>query len=230
MEGLKQIYTESNVRVRSVQARISELHNQLEKLGGKGEPTSGNGQDNESLYPSIRRLPLLGVAYADLFRRLKVQESVFEVLTQEYELAKVQEAKEIPSVKVLDPPEIPEKKSFPPRFAIIFLGTILSIALGSAWVLGRTYWEKTDRLDPRRIFVKEVLDSMKSSLHLPSANGNESAGPSGKSWIRLRRRGEDSERKKSGYRPRKLLYGLQLTFASPCRRRGEAVSGIVGLD
>jgi len=78
-EGLKQIYTDNNVRVRSIRARIEELKRQLEKIGGKGENTSApaEGQE-EALYPSIRRLPLLGVPYADLYRRTRVQEAVFE--------------------------------------------------------------------------------------------------------------------------------------------------------
>ena len=63
------------------------------------------------LYPSIRQLPLLGVAYADLYRRIKIQEAVYETLTKQYELAKVQEAKEIPTVKVLDPGELPREES-----------------------------------------------------------------------------------------------------------------------
>ncbi|HYL69410.1 MAG TPA: Wzz/FepE/Etk N-terminal domain-containing protein, partial [Candidatus Limnocylindria bacterium] len=91
LEGLRQIYADSNIRVRSVRARIAELRNQLGKIGGR----SGNGQmvletRGESLYPSIRELPLLGVTYADLYRRSKVQEAVYETLTQEYELAKVE--------------------------------------------------------------------------------------------------------------------------------------------
>jgi len=40
LEGLKQIYTDNNVRVRSVSARIAELKRQLEKLAGKGEQAS----------------------------------------------------------------------------------------------------------------------------------------------------------------------------------------------
>ena len=51
-----------------------------------------------------------------------------ETLTQEYELAKVQEAKEIPTVKVLDPPNLPEKKSFPPRLLFMLLGTMLALS------------------------------------------------------------------------------------------------------
>src|SRR5713226_3842850 len=94
LQGLKQMYTDNNVRVRSVKARVSELQHQLEKLGGKGEdPLAPSGQQVASLYPSIRKLPLLGVAYADLYRRTRVQEAVFESLTKEYEMAKVQEVK-----------------------------------------------------------------------------------------------------------------------------------------
>ena len=129
LEGLKQVYADGNVRVRSTQARVDELRRQIEKsLGSKsGDPGTGNGQNRQSLYPSIRELPALGVGYADLYRNTKVQEAVFQTLTQEYELAKVQEAKETPSVKVLDPPNVPEKKSFPPRLLIVALGTALTM-------------------------------------------------------------------------------------------------------
>ena len=79
---------------------------------------------------------MLGVKYADLLRRTKTQEAVLEMLTQQYELAKVQEAKEIPTVKVLDAPKVPERKSFPPRLLIIVMGTGLAFVFSAAWVLG----------------------------------------------------------------------------------------------
>src|SRR5205814_7910045 len=152
LEGLKQIYTDNNVRVRSVRARIAELKRQLEKLGGKGEQASeSSGQQSDFLYPSIRKLPLLGVTYADLYRRTRVQEAVFETLTKQYELAKVQEAKEIPTVKVLDLPNIPDKQSFPPRLLIIFLGTALAVGIGTGWVFAKTTWELTDSSNPRQM-------------------------------------------------------------------------------
>jgi uncharacterized protein involved in exopolysaccharide biosynthesis len=172
LEGLKQIYTNNNVRVRSVSARIAELKRQLEKLGGKGEPASdSSGQQADYLYPSIRKLPLLGVTYADLYRRTRVQEAVFETLTKQYELAKVQEAKEIPTVKVLDVPNIPEKKSFPPRLLMIFLGTTLAFAAATTWVFGKTTWDKTHSDDPRKVFAQEVFQSAKAYLPWASKNG-----------------------------------------------------------
>jgi len=170
-EGLKQIYSENNVRIRSVKARINELRHQLEKLGGKSESsTSISDQPNDSMYPSIRKLPLLGVEYADLYRRTKIREAVLETLTKEYELAKVQEAKEIPTVKVLDIANIPDKKSSPHRLLIILLGTALAFAGAVTWVFGNAVWQETDSSDPRKVFAQEVLTTVSASLPMLSRN------------------------------------------------------------
>ncbi|MGO8790785.1 MAG: lipopolysaccharide biosynthesis protein [Terriglobia bacterium] len=172
LEGLKQFYTDGNVRVRSAQARVTELENQLRKVGGKDESTSlETGPQGDSLYPSIRKLPLLGVRFADLYRETKVQEAVFETLTQEYEMAKVQEAKEIPSVKVLDPPNIPEKKQFPPRILIALLGAALAFSCGVIWLFGHKAWKQTDPADPGKILAQEVFYAVKAALPWASQNG-----------------------------------------------------------
>jgi len=177
LEGLKQIYTDSNVRVRSVRARVAELQNQLERIGGKGEAASlaGNAQ-GDSFYPSIRKLPLLGVTYADLYRRTKVQEAVFEALTQQYELAKVQEAKETPSVKVLDAAKVPEKKSFPPRLLIMLLCTFLTLMGGTVMVLGRARWAEVDATDPGKVLAQEVFRTLHARLPWSASNGSRFAG------------------------------------------------------
>ncbi|MGB6077657.1 MAG: hypothetical protein WBG29_18645, partial [Candidatus Acidiferrales bacterium] len=85
LQGLKQIYTENNVRVRATEARISELHLQLEKLSGTAStPAGGAGTATDMMYPSLRQLPILGVPFADLYRKLTVEETVYETLTKEY--------------------------------------------------------------------------------------------------------------------------------------------------
>ena len=97
---------------------------------------------------------------------------VYELLTEQYELAKVQEAKETPSVKVLDPARIPERKSFPPRLVIMFLGTFLAFALSVVWVLGSARWEEADSQDPRKILAREVAGALKARMPWASRNGN----------------------------------------------------------
>jgi uncharacterized protein involved in exopolysaccharide biosynthesis len=198
-QGLREIYTDNNPRVRTVKARIDELQRQLEKLGGKGESaTTIAGQPGDSMYPSIRKLPLLGVAYADLYRRTKIQEAVLETLTKEYEMAKVQEVKEIPTVKVLDVAAVPDKKSFPPRLGIIFLGTVIALAIAAFWVFGNEAWQETDANDPRKEFAKEVFSTIAARVAFTSENGsgeNSVNGNSvrGRAWHWIRRR-KDSDR------------------------------------
>lgn len=185
LEGLRQIYTDNNSRVRSLDARVAELRKQLEQLGGT-EAKGANGaatspgqsadpppaQPSGLPYPTIRSLPLLGAKYADYYRRAKIQETVYELLTEQYELAKVQEAKETPSVKVLDPARIPEKRSFPPRLVIMILCTFLTSALSVVWVLGSARWEEVDPKDPRKIFVQEVAVKLKARMPGSSRSGD----------------------------------------------------------
>ncbi len=172
LEGLRQHYADSNDRVRAVQARVAELENQLAQVGGKDASASlEKAKQGDALYPWLRNLPLLGVAYADLYRRTRIQEMLFDTLTQEYELAKVQEAKGIPTVKVLDPPNLPEKKSFPPLPLFMLLGTVLTLSCGVAWVFGRRSWEQTDPSNPGKVLAQEVLDTVQAAMPWTSRNG-----------------------------------------------------------
>ena len=172
LEGLRQIYTDSNPRVRSLNAHVMELRKQLDKLGGAKVPTGATGDQaavdptSDMPYPSIQKLPLLGVKYADLYRQVKIQETVYELLTQQYEMAKVQEAKEIPSVKTLDPAKVPERKSFPPRLLIILSGICLAIVIAAVWVWGSMRWERLDAQDPRKAFFREIATTWKKPKNL----------------------------------------------------------------
>jgi uncharacterized protein involved in exopolysaccharide biosynthesis len=173
LEGLKQIFTDNNIRVRETQARVHELSRQLRKLGGRTVSDGAGAQLSEGTpYPTIRQLPILGVTYADLYRRMRVEDAVFQTLTQQYETAKVEEAKETPSVKVLDPPELPERKSFPPRLLIMFLGMLLAFTAGVASVLGREAWEATDPADVRKVLAKQVWSDVRASLSWAARNGH----------------------------------------------------------
>jgi capsule polysaccharide export protein KpsE/RkpR len=172
LQGLKQIYGDQNIRVLTAQSRVDELRRQILKMSGKPEADGAPATKTDDIYPSIRKLPLLGVAYADLFRRMKVEETVFETLTQQYEMAKVQEAKEVPSVKLLDPAELPEKKVFPPRTLLIFLGAIVALAIGVGWISGTDNWNKIDSQDPGKLLVLNMVRSMKPPLEYVVQRGS----------------------------------------------------------
>jgi uncharacterized protein involved in exopolysaccharide biosynthesis len=172
--GLEKIYTVNNVRVRALQARIGELREQLQKLGGSTSPVEV--RNDNSLYPSIRKLPLLGVTYADLYRRTKIEETVYELLTQQYELAKVQEAKEIPSVKVLDSAVVPTVKSSPHRVVLTLCGTALVLCGTVAWILLRKKWTEIDPSDPGRLLAEEMAAAVVVRTRRFTAVGSAARG------------------------------------------------------
>ena len=155
LSGLEQIYAPGNVRVRLLQGRVAELQRQLQKLGGSPNDES-SGTTSDQMYPSIRQLPILGVRYYDLYRDLKINETVYEILTKEYEVARVEEAKEVPTVAVIDSARYPEKRSGPPRTIITLVGAFLSLCIAAAWLFGKEAWSGWDPHDPRKMLVEEV--------------------------------------------------------------------------
>ena len=163
LAGLREIYADGNVRVRAAQARVKELRRQLEVIGGSAGGKSSPGQEKILLSPSMREMPRLAGTYYDLFRTLRIQQSLFETLTKKYELAKVQEAKQTPSVKVLDPPDFPDRKSFPPRAAIIFLGVTLSALGAGAVVVWESRWQQLSSDDPAKLLAMEVGQKLHSA-------------------------------------------------------------------
>jgi capsule polysaccharide export protein KpsE/RkpR len=193
LEGLEQIYTTNNVRVRSLRARVEELKNQLGKIGGTSAPLaakqadSAAGSNSDQLYPPIRQLPLLGVRWLDLYRETKIQETVYELLTQQYEIAKIEEAKEIPTVKVLDAADKPERKSSPKRLLLIGLGTLLALSVAIVWVLGTTTWRQMDPEDPRKQLGEEVF--AKSAAFCSQRLGRSHTAARARAWWEARRNG-----------------------------------------
>lgn len=159
LRGLREMYGPAHVRVRGVEARISELKRQLQNMGGTDDQLASDRAD--TFYPPIRKLPLLAVTYADLFRRAKIQEALFETLTKQYELAKVQEVKETPAVRVLDEPTYPERKVSPPRLLIMISGMLFGLAIGLGLLVGRCAWRAADPDHPKKIAAAEALAAIR---------------------------------------------------------------------
>jgi uncharacterized protein involved in exopolysaccharide biosynthesis len=159
LDSLQQIYGDGNVRVRAARARIGVLKSELAKMSGSASSDdsdkSASGESSE-LYPSLRQIPRLAVPYADLYRRVRIQETVFELLSQQYEMARIEEAKDTPVVAVIDQPLVAEKKSFPPRLLIMVLMTAFAVGATSFYVVLRSMWEQVGSSDPRKMLAREI--------------------------------------------------------------------------
>jgi uncharacterized protein involved in exopolysaccharide biosynthesis len=167
LNSLEQIYGEENVRVRAARARVALLQRELEKLGGSNTPPEGDDkEDSAEIYPSLRQLPGLSVRWADLYRRVKIQETVYDLLSQEYEMARIQEVKELPVINVIDPPNWPEKKSFPPSLLVMLGMTLFALVVAACGLLANRRWNELGSEDPRRILANRVWITVKQQTPL----------------------------------------------------------------
>jgi uncharacterized protein involved in exopolysaccharide biosynthesis len=83
-------------------------------------------------------------------RELKIQEAIFEQLTKQYEMAKLNEAKDSSSLQVLDDAVLPTKKSKPKRSLIVILSTVTAFFIGIFMAFIREYAEKLPEEDKVR--------------------------------------------------------------------------------
>jgi tyrosine-protein kinase Etk/Wzc len=157
LQALRTVYANDNVRVREAQARIGELTRQIRQLGGHSNASLADSAGTAPLIP-VRKLPVLGVGYIDLLRRVKVDEALFEALARKYEMAKAEEARELPSVTVLDSPEVPEKQVFPLRVLMI-AGAGLTFLSCVTWIFLKSDWERLAPEDPAKVFTAGVSPS-----------------------------------------------------------------------
>ncbi|HKV94794.1 MAG TPA: lipopolysaccharide biosynthesis protein [Candidatus Angelobacter sp.] len=154
LDALKQTYTDENIRVKSAQAHVDELERALVRINS-GQQTQGV-KDASNPYPSVKSLPLLGVKWTDLYRNTKIRETVVELLTQQYEMARIQEAKEATTVKVLDSASTPEHKR-PSWLLLTLAGTAFFTFLACAGYLLKDWWDRWDQDDPRRILIAQIM-------------------------------------------------------------------------
>ncbi|MDR3717135.1 MAG: GNVR domain-containing protein, partial [Puia sp.] len=96
-------------------------------------------------------------------RRVRVDEALWEALTKEYEAAKVEEVKQIPTVHVLDIANVPQRKSAPTRWLIMVVGTTVSFVVACLLVLLMNLWQQMDPQEEPKKIVTEALDAF---LHL----------------------------------------------------------------
>lgn len=123
--------TEANPDVQRLRQEIAELQAQLQKLG---QSSAGKGDD---LTVSAKKLPEASLRYLRAYRDLKYNEAIVEVLTKQYELARIDEAKYGPVVQVIDTAVKPEKKSKPRRTTTTLLMMLLAGFLATLWAFLR---------------------------------------------------------------------------------------------
>jgi hypothetical protein len=116
--------TGENSELIQAQQELAGLRAQLTKLGGS-EDTAGN----EFMIPK-GLVPKTGMEYVRKLRDVKYYETIFDILARQFEVAKLDEAKEGALIQVVDPAIPPDRRSFPKRGLIVLGATIAGFMLG----------------------------------------------------------------------------------------------------
>jgi tyrosine-protein kinase Etk/Wzc len=123
--------TESNPQLQVIRQQIAGLRSELAKLERSGGTGSG-----DVILPT-GRVPEAGLEYLRKYRDLKYNETIYEVLAKQYEVARLDEAKEAAIVQFVDKAVPPDRKSKPYRSLIVLAMTFIAGVLTLLWVLVR---------------------------------------------------------------------------------------------
>jgi len=123
IQALKISATDASPAVKYLQAELDALHQQLNQL---------ENNSNKKDVPSdvnLNKLPLKGMEYIRRYRDLKFQETMYELMIKQYELARIEEARTTQTVQLIDPALIPEKRSRPKRSQVALTSGIFGLFL-----------------------------------------------------------------------------------------------------
>ncbi|MHC1696844.1 MAG: GumC family protein [Geobacteraceae bacterium] len=140
-------FTESSQRIKNLRAAIANLKSQIRNY----ESGTGGGA-----IPSLGSVPQLGQDYVRLMREFKTQEALVELLTKQYEMTKLNEAKDYSQFQVIQVAKTPERKNGPQRLKIVVLVTVSTFLFMLFYVFVQDYW--TRMTDTEKSQWREVRD------------------------------------------------------------------------
>jgi len=114
LSALRSRFTDNTQEVMDMKATVGNIRGQIARLEGNGKGSS---------IPSMGTVPALGQQYLRLMREFKIQETLVELLTKQYEVAKLTEANDVANIQVIQRAEVPDKKVKPKRGMIVLAST-----------------------------------------------------------------------------------------------------------
>ncbi|CAN1534106.1 KpsE Capsule polysaccharide export protein [Methylophilaceae bacterium] len=141
LQSMGSFATPQNPDYQKLQQNLTSLRAQLVKAERNG--VQGRG---DIMVPT-GKLPETGLEYLRKMRDLKYQETLFEILSKQLEIAKIDEAKEAPLIQVVDKALVPEEKSKPKRSLIVILATLVAFFIAVLLVFLREAFEQVSQ-DP----------------------------------------------------------------------------------
>jgi len=150
--------TEQNPDVMRLSSELRALRSELARM----ESTQG-GNPGSAVDMPVGKIPEAAIDYVRARRELKLQETLLEGIVRQYELAKLDEAKEGSTLQQVDKALPPDYKSKPSRALIVLAGLLIGLLASSVWVVWQRYSAFVREQDPAG---SEAWQNMKRSWRL----------------------------------------------------------------
>jgi uncharacterized protein involved in exopolysaccharide biosynthesis len=129
IQGMQSFATGQNAQLVQARQELDALRMQLAKLAGAEDASS-----DELIVPK-GKVTGAGLEYVRKLRDVKYYETIFEILAKQFEIAKLDEAKEGALIQVVDQAIPPDRRSFPKRALIVIGATVLGLFFGALLAL-----------------------------------------------------------------------------------------------
>ncbi len=133
IQAMRSFATEDNPDLIIAKRQLAEIQAQISKLAG---------HDSDQFIVPKGKAPEAGMEYLRKLRDLKYNEAVFELIAKQFELAKLDEAREGAVIQVADIAVAPDKKSSPQRTLIVILVTVLGFFAACGWSIASEGFQK----------------------------------------------------------------------------------------
>ena len=161
MNVLSKNMSPNHPQIQLLKSKINEIRKQLETL----ESGSQSSKGNKALGVPLTQAPSLSLELVRLMREVKIQETLFELLTQQYEQYKIEETKDTPTVQILDKASPPEKKAKPKRAMMVLIAGVASLLLSVIFSFGLEYIDKAKKRQPEDFKrVEEMISVVRKDL------------------------------------------------------------------
>jgi tyrosine-protein kinase Etk/Wzc len=129
IQAMSSFATENNPEMYVARQQLAELRDQLHRL-------TGNSGSESDLFVPKGKVPEAALDYVRKLREVKYRETIFQALATQYQLAKLDEAKQGTVFQVIDVAVPPDKKSYPHRAVLVMVFALLGFigACVAVWV------------------------------------------------------------------------------------------------
>jgi len=141
---LKETLPTGHPEIKLLETEVTLLETELAGLNAQLEELD-TSREEITMIPGFSEVPDLGLELGRLLRDVEVQNTLYTFLTQQYEEAKIQEAKDSPTIQVLDYALLPILKYKPVRSKIVLIGFVLSFIFSSYYYYLSFRWREISR-------------------------------------------------------------------------------------